>query len=106
MRIVCRKNTDPFYTKYHIIKFFAVLVLFCMMGCRTVDKRCFVWSTSYKDSIMISHWDSVLVNGFDKIQKASVCRLHALAVHDSLQDRKSTRLNSSHITRSRMPSSA
>ena len=29
-----------------------------------------------------------------------------MVVDDGLQDRKSTRLNSSHITRSRMPSSA
>ena len=46
---------------------------------------------------------SRVMNG-GKVGKAT--RIKVQAVLDSCEDRKSTRLNSSHITRSRMPSSA
>ena len=42
------------------------------------------------------------MNGATTIQE----RLKDLRLNKRLKDRKSTRLNSSHITRSRMPSSA
>ena len=41
-----------------------------------------------------------------EIDTANICFLHAPLFHPALKDRKSTRLNSSHLRLSRMPSSA
>ena len=52
-------------------------------------------------NIKTDRWD-VAVEAMDKVTKS----YHATNYRDWETDRKSTRLNSSHITRSRMPSSA
>ena len=44
--------------------------------------------------------------GRRRFQEQTVCRLKIAVVNGKLLDRKSTRLNSSHHARSRMPSSA
>ena len=57
--------------------------------------------TAYTDGVNKRYCRSYLK---DRVQ--SDAKLRGLILHENLQDRKSTRLNSSHVSESRMPSSA
>ena len=72
-----------------------------------------------QDEFLIKENKSMLIENaklIAKVEKLNVCddsfanlkneNASLIAKIDKLKDRKSTRLNSSHITRSRMPSSA
>ena len=76
-------------------------------GCKKPMER--LWISSMEDAAIREGFDHLHPGSdYDKLYDAAVCRAEAdwLIGINATRDRKSTRLNSSHSTSSRMPSSA
>ena len=69
------------------------------------DSVCFP-TLSFKDRVVSVALSKALEFGFDTVGCASTGNLANSVASNAARDRKSTRLNSSHIQKSRMPSSA